>query len=519
MKSPTDPLVMRIKQLLTTCLLVVVFVHVHACGGRTSLGNLHQSGVFDSGAGGQGAIGSGGSTGGDKDAGGDDAGSTPDSAAPDGRDTAKPLPRIPGGTVAWTHQGHPKLDQTGALQLSGGGYMGTERKLWQVDKTSGEEIWEVEFVGDSCQAKSRIIVFDRDLKTISSRSQTDGSRLWSMDSQAVVSLACGEQSGRFFTIEERELGGSTINAHTIDDGSLSWQSVLEKSASYGILLGQTYYVIWSPGDNQSNLQALNVVDGKTRWLAAFSAGSIQFDVQENVFVVHDSDGNESLSRIDTSTGSLAWNYRPDAGSITLLLENSADFLGIGAGDQLVALDKATGRKLWTYDANPGGNSKSWQASFTKSGNALFVVRDSAKTVVIGRDGRELWSILAPLFEPQADEFYDVEAGVVSRHDPATGDTLWTFKDSAGVGGISEIVGSHGDQVFFAGKFSSKQDGYAILRTVLGVSKADGRLLWQSEKEVVGSVSTADEECIYLSSGALAKYDTYGITTAVGIGMP
>jgi outer membrane protein assembly factor BamB len=127
---------------------------------------------------------------------------------------------------------------------------------------------------------------------------------------------------------------------------------------------------WST-DGQSNLRAINAQDGTTLWTGDFAASQpIQFlfDAQEHVFALDTSEGQDFLARVNTADGTLAWEYRAESPTLDVVLDNSSDYVLVQAANQLAALDKATGKWLWSYDVGSAAADVTSQAHFTALSN-------------------------------------------------------------------------------------------------------------------------------------------------------
>jgi outer membrane protein assembly factor BamB len=191
---------------------------------------------------------------------------------------------------------------------------------------------------------------------------------------------------------------------------------------------------------------------------------------------------------------------------------------VQAANQLTALDKATGKWLWSYDAGSAAAEATSQAHFTALSDVLLVRRDAGQvsTTALDQDGVVRWTIATQVTEVETGDLYLLDGNVLSRLDRYTGAPVWSYASTLPASGIFELLGGHGNAVFFAGPSDGGWSPPPV-RTVTALNRSDGHLLWQSAEQVAGSLMAADEERLYLWSGATAKYDTYGVTTAIWFG--
>ncbi|QPQ54078.1 PQQ-binding-like beta-propeller repeat protein [Allosphingosinicella flava] len=163
-------------------------------------------------------------------------------------------------------------------------------------------------------------------------------------------------------------------------------------------------------DNQ--LYALNVADGSLRWQGA---GSIELAgvfgvaapaVAQGTVVAGFSSGELTAFRYEN--GQPVWGDALTRTSISTAVTNLSDVdadpvidngrvYAIGQGGRMVAIDLATGQRLW--EINVAGISTPWVA-----GDWIYVVTDDAELLAVARDtGKVRWMTQLPRYRDEEDK--------------------------------------------------------------------------------------------------------------------
>ena len=516
-------------------------------GGGAAGGGGVGGGAAGAGRGGGGAAGAGagGGRGGTADGGADaadggidaaDAGVDASNGVVDGGADTPPV--VP-GVVAWKAEGWAAINAAGDFYTTA--IHGDNVDVALVGRASGGRRWQRPgwFL---CASGDTVVMRDNKSwgSTVAGVAALDGAPRWQLGRMFMG--FCFPALDRFVAIEtpDESLPTATLAVYRASDGRPVWSvGTGGVMASYPMVEGadaSAVYFSWRE-NGKVMLRALRASDAHAQWtlpLVAADGLHFQFDAAGALFALDSSSQSPSVRRIDLARGSVAWPYPLTAGGGELITEGSAGFVVVRDGPNLLAIDKATGTRLWTYAALNDPSWQSWDVRFLRSGE-LVVSQRSANEIpysgtiahstlhtVVSAAGVPRWSVgphtaVLPVtsgprtffWETPAGELYDTTYGVLARLDPATGNRLWTSTD---VTSVDRVIGSDGDLVLVTGP---AQSCCFQPEWVRAASKTNGESRWlMSEQFPMGiSLLTSDRDHIFLAAPPDGRY-TPSTTVAI-----
>ncbi|KQM63303.1 pyrrolo-quinoline quinone [Sphingomonas sp. Leaf17] len=300
--------------------------------------------------------------------------------------------------VAWAQTGGNASKSMGQLALAD-----SPARVWSAEINGGSD--RERLAASPVVADNTLFVTDVQA-TVHAFAADTGARKWSMmiageDSKKAVRFGGGVSydDGKVYATD----GLGDVVAMNAADGAILWRAKPggPLRGSPTIANGNVYVL---SQDNQ--MFALNQADGKVQWaqsgtletqgvfgvaapaasqgsvVAGFSSGELSAYRYENGRVLW----QDALSRTTAST-SVSSLADIDAAPVV----DQGRVYAIGQGGRVVALELATGQRLW--EQNFAGISTPWIA-----GEWLFVVTDDARLVALSRTtGRARWISQLPRF--------------------------------------------------------------------------------------------------------------------------
>lgn len=346
--------------------------------------------------------------------------------------------------------------------------------LWSVSIGAGESR-RARITADPVVADGRIFTLDS-AATVSATS-TSGAAIWSRDlvppREAARDASGGGLAyggGKLFVSS----GFGLLTAIDPASGEILWQQKLEASAT-----GSPTYadgkVFLVAGDSLA--WALNAQDGRIAWqLSAVPDATNVFGGPAPVVAgesVVFAFGSGELQAAERATGARQWEAVISGQRRRLARAKTQDITGdpvvVGStlyagthSGRLVALDIATGERLWT--AKEGPLNPVWAA-----GDSIFLVSDRNELLRLdARDGSRIWGIKLPFFvkdrpKKQKEVFAHYgpvlaggrlivasNGGLIRSYDPKSGDLISTVEVPGGAttnpviaGGTLYVVSSKG----------------------------------------------------------------------------
>lgn len=237
-------------------------------------------------------------------------------------------------------------------------------------------------------------------------------------------------------------------------------------------------------DAKGRLHGVNLTDGAPLW-------RVELGSLPTARVLHHADGVDRVvvstndNRVharNAANGAELWTYRRDPPSdLSIYGTSSPVHVTSAAGDayvvgfsdgMLVALRPANGTVLWETKLVSTGRFRDVDGTVLQAGERLYVTTYGDElTALDAATGRVLWTS-APggatgIVIADGRLFHGVDSGEVIARDPADGRELWRWKLPAGVPTTPVIAG---DLLFVA---SSSRSIYAL-------RAANGQLAWQYE---------------------------------------
>lgn len=258
------------------------------------------------------------------------------------------------------------------------------RALVGYDLLRGSSLWKVK--GASINAGlltyGGVVIAADDEGHVRAYDKTDGNVVWEADlgDDAAVTVAPVLAGGLLMIADDR----GRIAALDPEDGSLAWSTSIEAPVlSTSASDGKSLYVSTSRG----RLVKLRVADGTEEWTFALDSEEPYFAspaVSDGQVVFGASDG--LVRALDAETGALAWSTSVKA-AVTAAPLLTVDVVYVGSMEsQLIALERATGEKIWEQEL--GGRMKS---GFASAGNRLVVLAEP-KTVYMFETTAESYAL-------------------------------------------------------------------------------------------------------------------------------
>lgn len=279
------------------------------------------------------------------------------------------------------------------------------------------------------------------------------------------STELGRPSG---VVDDRGIyvAGDRLMALT-DDGSVRWERNPDGQHWQLPSLGEEHLY----SSDQSEIHAVDPESGETDWSIPVEAQFAEaLEVGDTAYCLQfdfGSNGREMVTALDRDTGDERWSrssspfwfLTPTEDRVYCSLRNGA----------VVALDPASGSRLWQFDADD--IEQSFVAVFD---GVVYVPGNESIYAIDGADGTERWSTphnnASSRVLVDGELVYGTEEGGVASYDAETGTERWTNDD------VSELLAGVGDTLYARnGRFLQtldRSDG-----TVVDTLETDSDVLW------------------------------------------
>ncbi len=292
-------------------------------------------------------------------------------------------------------------------------------------------------------------------------------------------------------------------------GKKSWSVDLKRRISGGTGVGGGIIAL---GTRDGHVIALDETSGKVIWETAVSSEALAApQIDQGVVVVQTADAK--LTGLDVASGNRIWLQEVIQpvltlrGTATPTIRNGVVYAGFANGEAR-AFRLNNGSLMWSHKiAVPRGSSElermvDIDASPLFSSDLLYMIGYQGNVVALDpAGGRPLWSREASSFESMSEGFGNLylsdATSVVSAVDQRTGAIVWSQKELlhrnlSGPATLSSYV--------FVGDF----EGY-----IHGVSQVDGRIVSRSRLNSSGirvsPIVVGNMMYVYANDGELAAY--------------
>ncbi|MGI5204876.1 PQQ-binding-like beta-propeller repeat protein [Spirillospora sp. CA-108201] len=283
-----------------------------------------------------------------------------------------PTPRPPVLRQLWSYAGDPswppKVEDGTVYLADGDGVVhavdaATGDRRWQSDRAWGAghsmvvagDVMYVSGYTDSSRDGDSSWVFALDVDS--------GRRLWEYEPRQM--LTGPALSGKQLYFYGRRGGGyaSTVYALNTGTGKRAWSHATDIVWALTAADDVVYYVANGRKEKSPQLHALNAETGERLWKAPFAEDVYKrpesLTVADGVLYAIGADGTLSARR--PGRGDLLWSHpaelRDFSDSETPVLSGGVVYYGgnddtQGSKGQVLAVDAATGKRLWSYDTSP-----------------------------------------------------------------------------------------------------------------------------------------------------------------------
>jgi outer membrane protein assembly factor BamB len=237
-------------------------------------------------------------------------------------------------------------------RTKGGGpiVLGRPRSLVALDPLSGEEVWSrsraryADVWGDA----RRLVVMDREQRTIDALDRRTGDVLWSsaLPSANVTSVAVAKDAIAVVLDRAPRL--------VVLDAATGAERFRRDDGSYALVVDDV--VVVATGLFARELHGVDARDGSERWVLADTEVERSATLSDHSFLGR-ADG--ALASVDSTTGNLRWRY-PSPKDITTVTALSDRTVLLTPDPyhltEVVALDGASGAVLWRQDVGGGASA-------------------------------------------------------------------------------------------------------------------------------------------------------------------
>ncbi|WP_256761520.1 PQQ-binding-like beta-propeller repeat protein [Cohnella sp. WQ 127256] len=268
--------------------------------------------------------------------------------------------------------------------------------------------------------------------------------------------------------------------------------------------------------HKGTLYKLNASSGVQEWTVAFDAPVPQAEqdewdyydssasMDEEVLYVGRADSR--LYALNTATGKQLWSYEA-AGPIksSPIYDDASVYFGDWEG-YLYAVDKKTGNLLWSYHTEPNNHHKSIQSTPVIHKDVIYWgCRNFELYALDVKTGKPLWEQSAPAWVAspiyQNDTLYvgNSNGDFMSAVDPKTGKEIWRFDTSSNV--LSAPAFENGLLIFGSGYAYSNMEKEEYL---YAVDASSGQLVWKLATDKIQSTPVVANGVVYYTGfdGAL-----------------
>lgn len=274
----------------------------------------------------------------------------------------------------------------------------TGAKLWSAKASEGDENRSARFGGGVSYDDGKVYATDG-VGDVVALNAADGAPVWRAKPGGPLRGAPTVANGQVYVLSQ----DNQIYALDQNDGKVVWQqsASLETQGVFGVAAPAASSGTIVAGFSSGELNAYRYENGRTLWQDALSRTSITTSVS-------------SLADIDADP----------------VIEDGRVY-AIGQGGRMVALEIATGQRLW--EQNFAGISTPWIA-----GEWLFVVTDDSRVVALSRaNGKVRWigQLRAYKNEKKRENAYNWFGPVLA------GEKLWLTNSRGELIGVSASDGS------------------------------------------------------------------------------
>ncbi len=281
---------------------------------------------------------------------------------------------LPGGYAGATMFSPPAVDES--LGLVYGTFGQSYRKPASVDACNATK---PNGFDESCEQPGAyfksIVAFDLKTGAVRWSYRVQGHDPWerACGSQPASVTWCAPETDTPPTGDKWDLGGSGANVFKIGDRDVV--GVGEKSGVYVVLDAQTGQFIWNtlvgPGGDQGGFEWGTAYDGNRIYVAVTNQHHIPYELTENGALSNTTVTGGSWAALDPATGKILWQTAdpqvetlPGLGTVgvwdlaPVTVANGVVYASSMAktGNEMYALDAATGAILWRFAAGSSVNS-------------------------------------------------------------------------------------------------------------------------------------------------------------------
>lgn len=211
-----------------------------------------------------------------------------------------------------------------------------------LDRASGAERWRVETEappGRMTFADGTLLV---PADSLEARSPQDGSRLWRADVASPRGVAVG---GQYAYVA----GGTGVTRVSLGSESVDWQVDRVNRLLPSVALTDDY--VYATGTPNGQVIALDPSTGGRRWLRRVDGEGVGAPTTDgrNVYVA----SSAGVTALSYESGLPEWTYEAALGSSVAVADGAV--YGTTTGEDVFALDAATGEQRWRRSAVPGSN--------------------------------------------------------------------------------------------------------------------------------------------------------------------
>jgi len=417
------------------------------------------------------------------------------------------------GDVAWTLPGNMLSDTLGRLFLSN--YY-PQNSLSLVDGTTGLPQWTykaasyISFYGNCSTADTAFVTMPGRVAALSLKT---GQEIWSKNLNAMQQdtygyLNCFAKHDEIYLSYGADR--TTLVSLQRSTGKTLWSWTAPAFAGImGVDSGRVF--ITSYQDATMSLKALDKSDGRELWRMNPGAGYFTLTEDGALLLV---DGSV-LTAIAPESGRTLWNYSGQRNdSIWISIEQNG--LYVHEKTRISALDKKTGRILWTYDYSSFVDQYPY-TQILKAGVVIVRVNDynantSRQIALNSWSGKVLWEreesgTSSFLSEDNQSGALLISGKTIRAMDTWTGQTRWSYtlpsqQPWENIMGVLETDGStvYAAYGFIGGKYPPMG--------VLALDAATGTLKWQTWMESSIYRVGGDSSTLILNAGY------YGSTKAL-----
>lgn len=248
-------------------------------------------------------------------------------------------------SIAWTTEVDGPVAGRGGITFADGTIYVQANRLYAIDATSGEILWDKTGVGNTpTVVDGRVIAGDRDRGPVSAYDTESGEEIWVYDTSAGVRTSPTVVDGIVY------VGTDAGELHALD--AYSGENIWSFSTGSGFgnqiessptVVGETVFF----GSNNNNFYAVDTSSGEKIWQFE-TEGEIESSptvVQETVFV---GSNDNKFYALDSESGEKRWDIESDESFISSPTVADGTVF-VGSTNELFAIEADSGEIQWSFD--------------------------------------------------------------------------------------------------------------------------------------------------------------------------